>query len=92
MVSGEWSMVVSTPPSCTLLEGEDGKPSGWHDPGGRIELDGGRFYQEFARAPSSEKPGTLAPATEYYVRCRVSIDTGKTIEATAPVEGEAPVS
>lgn len=85
-------MGISTPPSCTLLEGADGEPSGWYDSGSRIELDGGRFYQEFVRAPESEEPEAIDPGTEYYVQCRVSVDTGKTIEATAPVKGEVPIS
>lgn len=92
MVSGEWGVVVSTPPSCALFEDKNGTPSGWQDPDGRIELDGDKFYQELARAPVSEKPETLNPDTEYYVRCRVSTATGKTIEATTAVEGDVPVS
>lgn len=92
VVSGEWIVGISTPPSCILLEGKAGEPSGWYDSGNRIELDGGRFHREFVRALDSESPDTLDPQTEYYARCRVSVDTGKTIEATAPVKGDVPTS
>lgn len=89
VVSGEWGIGVSTPPSCTLLQGPDGEPSERYETGGRIELNGGRFYREFVRVPEAGATGA-DPATDYYVRCRVSVDTGKTHEAVAPVLGEAP--
>lgn len=92
VVSGEWGLGISTPPSCSLLEGEGGEPSGWYDPGDRVELDGGRFYREFVRDPDSGNVPALDPGTEYHVRCRVSVDTGKTVDATAPVRGRVPVS
>lgn len=89
VVSGEWRIGVSTPPSCTLLEGEDGESVDWYATGDRVELERGRFRREFVRLPESGGPG-LDPKTEYYVRCRVSIDTGKTIESVAPIAGEVP--
>lgn len=88
VVSGEWAIGVSTPPSCSLLEGEDREPIDWYATGDRVELDGGRFYRKFAPDSGSS---SLDPSTDYYVRCRVSIDTGKAIEDTAPVVGEVPV-
>lgn len=90
VVSGEWGIGTSTPPICSLLEGKGGEPSGWYDPGAQVELDGGRFNREFVR--DSGTAPELDSATKYHVRCRVSVDTGKTIEATAPVRGEVPVS
>ena len=89
VVSGEWGVGISTPPSCSLLEGRKGPPSGWYDPKGQIRLDGGRFHQEFVKDPDS--PAALDPQKDYYVRCRVSGDTGNVLETEAPVRGKMPV-
>jgi hypothetical protein len=90
VVSGEWGLGISTPPRCSLLEGENGDPSDWYDPTATVELDGGRFYTEFVRDPEAESRVALDPDTEYYVRCRTSGDTGSAAEAIAPVKGEVP--
>lgn len=91
-MSGEWGLGVSTPPICELLEGEDGETSDWYDTTERAELDGNQFYQEFTGAPASSERAGLDSETAYYVRCRVSRDTGNTVEATAPIEGEVPAT
>lgn len=89
-VSGQWSLGISTPPVCSLLEGENGGRSDWYDRTVSVDLDGGEFYQKFVRDPEAGGQSTLDPETEYYVRCRTSGDTGRTAEAVAPVRGEVP--
>lgn len=89
-VSGQWSLGISTPPVCSLLEGENGDRSDWYDRTVSVELDGGEFYQKFVRDPEAGSQSKLDPETEYYVRCRTSGDTGRTAESLAPVEGEMP--
>lgn len=89
-VSGQWSLGISTPPICTLLEGESGNRSDWYDRTVSVELDGGEFYQEFVRDPEAGDQSTLDPETEYYVSCRTSGDTGRIAEAVVPVGGEVP--
>jgi hypothetical protein len=92
VVSGEWGLGISTPPSCSLIEGRGGGRISWYDPAVQVELDGRRFRQEFVRNPKAEDSPRLDPEAEYYVRCRSSGDTGKAAEALAPVRGRAPVS
>lgn len=89
-VSGQWSLGISTPPVCSLLEGENGDRSDWYDRTVSVDLDGGEFYQKFVRDPEAGGQSKLNPETEYYVRCRTSGDTGRTAEALASVEGEVP--
>jgi hypothetical protein len=89
-VSGQWSLGISTPPACSLLEGKNGDRSDWYDRTVSVELDGGEFYQKFVRDPEAGVQSNLDPETEYYVRCRTSGDTGRTAEAVAPVGGEVP--
>lgn len=89
VVSGDWSLGISTPPSCDLLEGAN-RVSDWYDPDSGMSIDGGNFSREFVAAPNSSS----APrqGVEYRVRCEVNQDTGTTIEATAPVQGTPPAS
>ncbi|WP_047866671.1 hypothetical protein [Rubrobacter aplysinae] len=92
VVDGEWGLGISTPPSCSLVEGRDGGQVSWYEPGGQIELDGRRFSQVFVRNPDAGSRSQLDPEAEYYVRCTSSGDTGKSNEALAPVEGRVPGS
>lgn len=89
VVSGDWSLGITTPPSCDLLEGAN-RVSDWYDPYSGMSIDGGSFSREFVAAPNSSS----APRrdAEYRVRCEISQDTGRTIEATAPVQGSPPAS
>ncbi len=89
VVSGDWSLGISTPPSCELLEGED-TTSDWYDPSSGMSIDGGNFSREFVAAPN--RPSVPQRGVEYRVRCEISQDTGTTIEATAPVQGSPPAS
>lgn len=92
VVSGEWGLGISTPPRCSLLEGEGTEPSDWYDPAARVELDEGRFHKEFVRDPRAESRVTLDPDTDYSVRCQTNGSTGGTTETVAQVEGEVPGS
>lgn len=91
VVSGGWRPGVFTPPACVLLEGRKGEPSDWYDASDRVELNGGEFRREFVRDPQAGD-AALDSSAEYFVRCRVSGSTGKSVDATAPVAGEPPVS
>lgn len=89
LVSGEWSLGISTPPTCDLLEGAN-RVSDWYDPYSGMSIDGDSFSREFVAASNSSS----APrrGVEYRVRCEISQDTGRTIEAIAPVQGSPPAS
>ena len=77
LVAGDWAKGVSTPPLCRVLEGRDGPASDRFEPDARVVLDGNTFSKEFVPAeisrevPSAKKGG-------YYVRCTVSLDSGRT--------------
>ena len=87
LVSGDWSLGISTPPTCDLLEGANGV-SGWYDPYSGMSIDGGSFSREFVAA--RDRSPAPRQDVEYRVRCEISQDTGRTIEATAPVQGSPP--
>lgn len=86
VVSGTWVRGVSTPPTCTLLEGRDGEPSAWPVSGANTMPEGNTFEKEFFAGENS----ALDPVPEYHVRCSVNLSTGRTLETVAPVSGDAP--
>lgn len=81
-------MGISTPPSCDLTEGENGENGDWYDPYSGTNIDGGSFSREFVPDPERSVPPRRD--VEYYVRCEVNQNTGRTVEASAPVRGSPP--
>ncbi len=84
MADGEWARGISTPPLCRILEARDGPASSHFDPDARVALDGNTFSKEFVPAEASrESPPT---GRDYYVRCSVSMDSGRSAEDIVEVE------
>lgn len=87
VVNGTWVRGLSTPPSCVLLEGRNGKKSGWSAPEKTTSPRGNSFSKQFVAADEASR---LDPLLDYHIRCSVNVSTGRTLDAVAPVSGETP--
>lgn len=85
LVSGEWMQGLSTPPTCRVFEGRDGPMSDYFGLDARVSLDGHAFSKEFVPVETARKDPP-AKKGDYYVRCRVSLDSGRTAEDTVKVD------
>ncbi|CAN5662408.1 hypothetical protein BH24ACT22_BH24ACT22_06640 [soil metagenome] len=85
MVTGEWSRAISTPPICQVLEGRDGPISDRFSLDARVTLDGGSFSKEFVPEQTGRNSGLSEKREGYYVRCSVSLDSGKSADDTVKV-------
>lgn len=79
-VEGGWARGVSTPPTCRMLEGRDGPTSTYFEPDARVSLNGNTFSKEFIPAGSGREPLPSTAREDLYVRCSVSLDSGRTAE------------
>jgi hypothetical protein len=85
LVSGEWMKGLSTPPTCRVFEGRDGPMSDYFGLDARVSLDGHTFSKEFVPVEADRKDPP-AKKEDYYVRCTVSLDSGRTAEDTVKVD------
>ncbi len=85
LASGDWAKGISTPPTCRVFEGRDGPMSDYFVPDARVSLDGNTFSKEFVPAQTTRKDPP-AKKEDYYVRCTVSLDSGKSGEDKMKVE------
>ncbi len=89
LVSGSWAKGVSTPPLCRILEGRDGSPSLYFDLDARVALDGSTFSKKFAPAKTTKKTPSLEEPDNSFVRCSVSLDSGKSANDVVRVKGSS---
>ncbi|MGB3633468.1 MAG: hypothetical protein WA982_05470 [Rubrobacteraceae bacterium] len=88
LVSGVWARGVSTPPICRILESRDGTTSSYFEPDARVVLDGNTFSKQFVPAETARE-GPPTKRDDLYVRCSVSMDSGRTGEDVAKVNGSS---
>lgn len=84
-VSVEWTRGVSTPPACRVLEDRNGPVSDYFEPDARVSLHGNTFSKEFVPREEAQTVHPLEKG-DYYVRCTVSMDSGKSGEDLVKVE------
>lgn len=95
VVTGQWSPGVSTPPSCEIVrEGSsqgsaDVSDRDWRGGADGVSIEGGSFSQEFVAASGGSASGD---GFEYRARCRISQSTGRTVEATVPLQEHSQAS
>lgn len=85
-VTGGWARGISTPPTCRVLAGPNGPISREFVADARVAIDGNTFSKEFI--PTETNDGDSSATEEnYYVRCTVSLDSGRSAEDTVSVSG-----
>ncbi|CAN5747776.1 hypothetical protein BH23ACT11_BH23ACT11_11070 [soil metagenome] len=85
--SGNWARGVSTPPTCRLLEAPDGPESRSFETEARVSLDGNTFSKEFVPVPIKKSGADPTKVRrDYFVRCTVSLDSGRSAEDTRKVK------
>lgn len=87
LADGEWAKGLSTPPLCRILETRDGPVSDHFEPDARVSLAGDTFSKEFVLAEEVRENPPVG--RNYYVRCSVSLDSGRSADDVAKIE-EAP--
>lgn len=89
LVSGGWAKGVATPPLCRILESRGGSPSLYFDLDARVVLDGNTFSKEFVPAKTTRKALSPEKLDSYFVRCSVSMDSGKSANDVIKVKGSS---
>lgn len=89
LVSGGWAKGIATPPLCRIIESRDGPPSLYFDSDARVVLDGDTFSKEFVPAKTTRKALSPEKLDSYFVRCSVSLDSGKSADDVTKVKGSS---